>query len=169
MSLKISPCRTSVAILGASVLLLSGSCGTLSGGRSDPKAPAALDCPPLKVDAATAAIWAEALHTFISGQQVEQACVLVKRADCLQDPPATVLDRLREREERLATWPFACGAGVTVLTLRDERGSEGRSVTVSDGFRVTCRWSTRRTWLPGQSRVKLEGCGPASGAAAGNP
>jgi hypothetical protein len=167
--LKISPCRVIAATLGAAVLLLSPSCGILSGGRSDPTAPAASDCPPLKVDAATASIWAEALHTFISGQQIEQACILIKRADCLQDPPATVLDRLRDREERLASWPFACGAGVTVLTLRDEQGSEGRSITVSDGFKVTCRFGTRRTWLPGQSRVKLEGCGPARGAGAANP
>ena len=169
MRLKISPCRTAVAVLGAGVLLLSVSCGILSGGRSDPTPPAASECPPLKVDAATAGIWAEALQTFISGQQVEQACVLVKKADCLLDPPPAVLDRLREREPRLAAWPLTCGAGVTVLTLRDESTSEGRGITVSDGFKVTCRFSTRRTWLPGQSRVKLEGCGPATGAAAGRP
>ena len=137
--------------------------------RKASKRSADVDCQPLKVDATTTGMWVEALHSFITEQQVEQGCILVKKAECLLDPPASVLDGLRDREERLASWPLVCGGGVTVLTLRDETASGGRIVSVSDGFKATCRWSTRRTWFPGQSRLKLQGCGPAGGASGGNP
>ena len=142
----------------ASVLLVAG-CRTASGDRSEtvPDRQRS-DCQPLKIDRPTSRIWVEALQTFIVERQVENGCVLVRRDECYQDPPASVLDGLRKREDSVESWSFVCGAGVTVLTLRDEVESGNRVISVSDGFNTTCRWSIRRTWLPGQSNLKPEGC-----------
>jgi hypothetical protein len=151
-------CRIA-AFAVAAILILSGGCRTFSGGGEKPPDPVRSDCLPLKIDRATSETWTEALRAFIVQRQVERGCVLVRKDECYQDPPASVLDGLRKLEDRLKSWSFLCGDGVTVLTLRDEVESGRRVISVSDGFNVTCRWSIRRTWFPGQSRVKAEGCG----------
>ncbi len=157
-------CRVVALALGG-VLVLSGGCATLFGSRAETSADherAGDECRPLEVDDTTTQLWVEALHAFIVRQRVRQGCILVRSDECYRDPPPEVLDGLRDRELRLESWPFLCGEGVTVLTLKDEGESDERTISVGDGFKVTCRWKIRRRWFPWQGRLRAEGCSAAT-------
>lgn len=153
-----------VALALVATFLLATGCRS-GGGSAEPPAapekPRAVTCPPVAIDDATARVWVDALQDFIALEQIKQGCILVRDGECIQDPPASVLDGLRERVPATRSWTFRCGEGVTVLSVKDEL-AERKTITVSDGFGMTCRWSVRRTWYPGQGRMKSEGCVPAN-------
>jgi len=144
-------------------LLLSTGCR--SAGPRGPEGPsteappsAAEACPPLRVDGSTARYWGEALASFVQERRLSDACVLVRTGECLQDPPPSALDRLREGYPLASAWSFRCGPGVTILTLRDEQTPHGRFVSIGDGFSATCTWKLRKRWTPWQGRLESLGC-----------
>jgi len=154
--------RLTLLPTAAAVLFMAAGCGVVLGrGAEAPSGQAkaaAGDCGPVEIDDYTASLWAEALFRFIQPQQTPDACVLIKTQECYQDPPAAVLDRIREKDSRLRSWSFRCHSEVPTISLRDERGSGGRTITVGDGFRVECTWKVRRRWFPWQARLKAVGC-----------
>jgi len=154
--------RLTLLPTATAVLFMATGCGVILGrGAEAPpgQAPAAEgECGPVEIDDSTASLWAEALVRFIQPQQISDACVLIRTEECYQDPPAAVLDRLREKDSRLRSWSFRCQTGVPTISLRDERGSGGRTITVGDGFEVSCTWKVRRRWFPWQARLKAVGC-----------
>jgi hypothetical protein len=154
--------RLTLLPTAAAVLLVATGCGFIFGrGAETPpdQVPAAAgECGPVVIDDYTASLWAEALVRFIQPQQIPDACVLIRTQECYQDPPAAVLDRLREKDQRLRAFSFRCQTGVATISLRDEQGSGGRIITVGDGFKVECTWKVRRRWFPWQERLKAVGC-----------
>lgn len=160
------PIRLTLLPSMVAVLLIAAGCGLVLGrGPQEPRGqtPAPV-CGPVQIDASTESLWAEALVRFIEPQQMPHACILIRTEECYQDPPPGVLDRLRDKDPRLRTWSFQCQTGVPTISLRDEQGSDGRTITVGDGFQVTCRWGVRRRWLPWQGRLKSLGCRREAGA-----
>ena len=154
--------RLTLRPTAAAVLLVATGCGFIFGRRAEtPPGQAsavASDCEPVVIDDSTASLWAEVLVRFIQPQQIPDACVLIRTQECYQDPPAAVLDRLREKDQRLRSFSFKCQTGVATISLRDEQGSGGRIITVGDGFEVSCTWKVRRRWFPWQARLKAVGC-----------
>jgi hypothetical protein len=110
------------------------------------------------VDKYTTGLWVEALSSFIERRQIADACILVRTTDCIQDPPPEVLDGLRKKVPNGASWSFRCQPGVAVLTLRDGTKDGERTISVSDGFEMSCSWRFRRRWHPWQTQLKLVGC-----------
>jgi hypothetical protein len=154
--------RLTLLPTATAILFMATGCGLVLGrgaeAPADPAPAAAGDCVPVEIDASTESLWAEVLVRFIQPQQIPDACVLIRTQECYQDPPAAVLDRLREKDQRLRAFSFRCQTGVPTISLQDERGSGGRTITVGDGFKVSCTWKVRRRWFPWQARLKAVGC-----------